>query len=133
MGGTNGDHSMPSIDNSDAPSFEMAGVTFTGVAAPSRGTSETSIWRARIVPGTPGLLHHMTREEIIIGTDGEGRVRIGDDTHIIRAGDAFAVPAFTEFTLECNGESAFEAMVVLPVGGRGVIGTQPAFRPLWSI
>jgi len=124
---------MPSIDNSQAQSFEMAGVTFTPVAAPSRGTRETAIWRARVAPGTPGLLHHMTREEIIVSVRGEGRIRIGDDAHVIKAGDAFAVPAFNDFTLECAGDVAFEAMVVLPVGGRGVIGSDPAFLPPWSV
>jgi uncharacterized cupin superfamily protein len=123
---------MPIIDNSQTPSFEMAGVTFTGVAAPSRGTTETAVWRARIAPGTPGLVHHMTREEIIVAVRGEGRLRIDTDMHVLKPGDAFAVPAFADFALECAGEVTFEAMVVLPAGGRGVIGNEPAFVPPWS-
>ncbi len=123
---------MTKIDNSAAPSFDIPGVTFTGVASPSRGTSETAVWRACVAPDMPGTPHHMTREEIIIATRGEGRIRVGNTSHLLRSGDAFAVPAFTEFVLESAGSSPFEAMVVLPVGGRAVVGAEPAFLPPWS-
>ena len=123
---------MPKIDNSQPASFEMAGVRFTPVASPSRGSSETCIWRARIDPGE-GVLHHMTREEIIVAMAGEGLVRIDGHTESLRPGDAYAVPAFTDFQLESAGDVPFEVMVVLPVGGRGVIGTEPSFVPPWSV
>src|SRR5690242_17283486 len=114
-------HRMPKIDNSNAPTFEIPGVTFTGIAAPSRGTSETAVWRATLAPNTPGTPHHMTREEIIVAVAGEGRIVIDDDAHVLKAGDAFAVPAFTEFMLEAAGETACEVMIVLPLGGRAVV------------
>ena len=124
---------MPKIDNSQPQSFEMTGVHFTPVASPSRGSTEPGIWRARLVPGEEGVLHHMTREEIIIAVAGEGLVRIDGRTETLKPGDAYAVPAFTEFQLECAGDAPFEAMVVLPIGGRGVIGSEPSFVPPWSI
>lgn len=123
---------MPKIDNTNTPSFDMAGVTFTSIAAPSRGSSENGMWRARIAPGE-GVLHHMTREEIIIAIAGEGQVRVGGETFKLSPGDAFAVPAFTDFRVESAGSQTFEAMVVLPAGGRAVIGDQPSFQPPWSV
>lgn len=123
---------MPKIDNRETQRFDIPGVTFSPVASPSRGSSENAIWRARVSPASPGLVHHMTREEIIVATAGEGRVRIGDNSHTLLPGDAFAVPAFTDFALECASAEPFEAMVVLPVGGRVVVGTDPAFPPPWS-
>ena len=125
---------MPKIDNSQARSFDnIPGVQFTELASPSRGSSETAMWRTRVTPGMDGLVHHMTREEIIVAVAGEGRVRIGDEEHRLAPGDVFAVPAFVDFALECVGDQPFEAMVVLPVGGRAVVGGQPSFQPLWSI
>ena len=124
---------MPHIDNRDARSFDIPGVRFTGVASPSRGAGETAIWRARLTPHTESVLHHMTREEIIVAVSGTGRVRIGADEHRLQPGDAFAVPAFTDFRLDCVGDAPFEAMVVLPVGGRAVIAGEPSFQPPWSI
>ena len=123
---------MPKIDNSQPTTFAMAGVHFTPVASPSRGSSETGIWRAKIEPGE-GVLHHMTREEIIVAVAGEGLVRIDGHAETLEPGDAYAVPAFTDFQLESANDAPFEVMVVLPVGGRGVIGTEPSFVPPWSL
>jgi quercetin dioxygenase-like cupin family protein len=124
---------MPKIDNANPPVFDIPGVTFTGVAAPSRGSRENALWRAAVAPHMEGVLHHMTREEIILAVKGEGIVRIGEDSQRLVPGDAFAVPAFTDFRLECAGDEVFEAIVVLPVGGRGVIGNEPSFTPPWSV
>lgn len=124
---------MPLIDNTAAPSFDIPGVTFTAIASPSRGTSETAMWRASVAPHTTGVPHHMTREEIIFAVEGEGVVRIAGADHPLRRGDAFAIPAFTEFQLESATDQPFEAVVVLPVGGRAVIGTDPAFAPPWGL
>ena len=75
----------------------------------------------------------MTREEIFVVTAGEGLVRIDGRPEALQPGDAYAVPAFTDFQLECAGAEPCEVMVVLPVGGRGVIGSEPSFVPPWSI
>lgn len=124
---------MPKIDNSQSQNFDIPGVRFTPVASPSRGSRETGIWRARLAPGQEGVLHHMTREEILVVTAGEGLVRIDGHTETLKPGDAYAVPAFTDFQLECAGTEPCELMVVLPVGGRGVIGNEPSFVPPWSV
>lgn len=124
---------MPRIDNANPPKFDIPGVSFTSIAAPSRGSQETGVWRATIAPGNEGLLHHMTREEIIVAIAGMGRIRVAGEIFVLAEGDAFAVPAFTDFRLECAGDTPFEAMVVLPAGGRAVVGNAPAFQPPWSV
>lgn len=124
---------MPRIDNSNTQTFDIPGVRFTPVASPSRGTSETAMWRASITPRSQGVVHHMTREEIILAVAGRGIVLTGGERHFLQPGDAFAVPAFTDFALECTSETPFEAIVVLPVGGRAVIAGEPSFQPPWSI
>jgi quercetin dioxygenase-like cupin family protein len=75
----------------------------------------------------------VTREEIIVAVQGQGTVTVGADAHVLRPGDAFAVPAFIDFKLDCAGDTPFEAMVVLPAGGRAVVADQPSFQPPWSI
>jgi quercetin dioxygenase-like cupin family protein len=123
---------LPKIENGTLPTIELHGVSFTPIASPSLGSSEMAMWRARVQPGE-GVLHHMTREEIILAVRGSGVVRIGDEAHELSPGDAFAVPAFTDFRLECSSAAPFEAVVVLPVGGRAVIGHEPSFAPPWSL
>lgn len=124
---------MPLIDNSTPQTFEIPGVCFSPVASPSRGSAENAMWRAVVEPNRSGVRHHMTREEIILAVSGTGLVRIGDDEHVLTPGDAFAVPPFTDFQLEAPSDAPFEAVVVLPVGGRAVVEGQPSFPPPWSL
>ena len=124
---------MPHISNTSPPRFEIPGAVFLGVAAPSRGSTENAMWRTTVEPNTVGLEHHMTREEIFVAIRGQGVVHIGGDQYPLSPGDAFAIPAFTDFRLECAGDEAFEALTVLPAGGRAVVPGKPSFQPPWSI
>lgn len=124
---------MPFIDNTNPPRFDIPGASFASIAAPSRGSEENAVWRTKVEPNTTGLEHHMTREEIIVAISGRGVVHIGSDRHPLSPGDAFAVPAFTDFRLACEGDDAFEAVTVMPTGSRAVVAGKPSFQPPWSI
>ena len=124
---------MPKIDNTNPPRFDIPGVGFTGIAAPSRGTQETALWRALVAPGSDGAVHQVTREEIILAVSGEGVVRIGGEAHRLSPGDAFAVPPFSDFQVGCAGDAPFEAVFVLPAGARAIVADRPAFQPPWSV
>lgn len=124
---------MPFIDNTNAPRFEIPGVSFASIAAPSRGSEENAVWRTTVEPNSKGLEHHMTREEIILAIRGKGVVHIGSDHYPLSPGDAFAIPAFTNFSLGCDGDAPFEAITVLPARSRAVVAGKPSFQPPWSI
>ncbi|MEQ1770667.1 MAG: cupin domain-containing protein [Devosia sp.] len=124
---------MPLIKNTRAPHFTIPGVEFISLAAPSRGSQENALWQAVIAPRTTGVVHHMTREEILLAVSGDGIVRIAGEAHRLTTGDTFAIPAFTDFQLESATDEPFEAIVVLPVGGRAVVAGEPSFAPPWSL
>jgi quercetin dioxygenase-like cupin family protein len=124
---------MPHISNTNPPRFEIPGASFVSVAAPSRGSTENAMWRTTVAPNTVGLEHHVTREEIVVAIRGQGVVLIGGDQYPLSPGDAFAVPAFTDFRLGCASDEAFEALTVLPAGARAVVPGKPSFQPPWSI
>lgn len=124
---------MPHIKASDAVVFTIPNVTFAGLAAPSRGSRETAVWRVTLSPHAPGGLHSLSREEVLVALDGVAEVRIGNDTHIFSAGDAITVPAETPFSLANPGDAPFAAIVVLPVGAHARMGDTPAFIPPWAI
>lgn len=124
---------MPHISNTNPPRFDIPGAAFVGIAAPSRGSAENAMWRTTVEPNTVGLEHHMTREEIIVAVSGQGVVHIGADRYPLSPGDAFAIPAFTDFRLGCAGDEPFEALTVLPAGSRAVVAGKPSFQPPWSI
>src|SRR5262245_64241048 len=101
---------MPVITSRDAPTFEVPGVRFTGLAAPSRGASENSVWTITVEPGAPGVPHAVTREEIFVATSGTGEIRIADQTLTLTPGDAAVIPAGTEFALANPNSEPFNAV-----------------------
>jgi len=123
---------MPVIPASAAPSFEIPGVRFTGLASPSRGARETSVWRLSMAPATEPLTHRLTREEIFVVLAGTGRFAIGAEKFDVAAGGAVIVPADTDFSLSNPHDRPVEAVAALPVGGRARIGDAAPFTPPWA-
>ena len=124
---------MTHIAAADAPTFRLPGTTFTGLAAPSRGSRENAVWQVRLEAGTLPRPHQLTREEVFVVTAGSATALLAGVEHRLNAGDSLIVPAFTEFSLANPHSDAFEAIAVLPVGGRAIIEDGAPFAPPWSL
>ena len=120
------------IREQDAPRFEMPGLRFTGLAAPSRGARETCVWRVTLDPGAPGRPHSMDREEVFHALDGRARMEVAGEVFELAAGDAFIVPADCEFSLSNPHAEPFEAVVVLPVGSLARMPDGSTLAPPWA-
>ncbi len=123
---------MTIIHSADAPTFQVPGVHFTGLASPRRGARETCAWRVSIAPGTEPTTHRVTREEIFVAVAGAAEVHINGAVHALAAGDAAIIPADTDFALGNAGAEPFEAVVVLPVGGQAMHPGSAPFTPPWA-
>jgi mannose-6-phosphate isomerase-like protein (cupin superfamily) len=128
---------MPIIDSTAARTFELADAVFTGLAAPSRGSSENSVWRVRLRSTEPGAAHTLDREEVLVALSGRAVATLDGTEHDVAAGDAIVVPAGTVFALRCaeshdSGEPGFEAVAVLPVGGQARMLDGESFTPPWA-
>lgn len=123
---------MPVISSTDAPEFAVAGTTFTGLAAPSRGAAETAVWMVSIAPGTSGAAHRLTREEIFVVINGLAIATLAGTQHEIAAGDALVVPPDTDFSLGNPSAEPFRAIVAFPVGGQAVLPGGTPFTPPWA-
>ncbi len=124
---------MPVIKQTTAPSFELPGLRVTGLASPSRGAKETSVWRLSIAPGTPGVEHSVDREEIFVVLHGQAVATLDGQSHDVRAGDALIVPAHVSFSLANRSTEPFEAIAALPVGGRASMTAGEPFSPPWTV
>lgn len=114
-----------------APSHDLGGTRFTPVATPSRGTTETSVWRVSIDPGVAPMPHWVTREEIFVVLSGNASVAADGDHSTAGPGDAIAIPPCTTFTLANAGDGPLELLCCLPVGGQAVTPTG-TFAPPWA-
>lgn len=123
--------STPVISAADAQTFDLPGIRFTGLAAPSRGATESAVWIVSIEPGTPGTPHQLTREEVIVAIEGNARAVVDGVAYELTAGEAVIVPARTDFSLENPYARRFRAVAVLPVGAGAMIGGD-TFVPPWA-
>ncbi len=123
---------MHIINKSEAPIFSMPGATFTGLAAPSRGATETAVWHARIAPGTPGLMHRVTREELFFVLSGRGVVSMDGNDIDLNAGATLIVPPEKDFAISNPHADALEVLAILPIGGQACIGQEAPFTPPWA-
>jgi mannose-6-phosphate isomerase-like protein (cupin superfamily) len=122
---------MAIVRKSEAPVFQLPGLTVVGLASPKRGATETCVWQITVAPGTGGLPHRVTREEVFVAVAGTARASLDGQDHDLCAGDALLVPANTQFALSNPSGEPFEAVVSFPVGGQAIThdGT---FTPPWA-
>nr|WP_295890450.1 cupin domain-containing protein [uncultured Devosia sp.] len=123
---------MPVISAATAPQFNIPGITFTGLASPTRGATDTAVWTVSLAPGSIGATHQLTREEIIVCMSGNASIRLGTETLALSPGDALIVPAHTDFSMDNPGDTPFNAVAVFPVGGQAVMPGRAAFTPPWA-
>lgn len=122
---------MNLIRSAEAPVFTLPGLTVTGLASPRRGATETCVWRVQLAPGTAGVPHQVTREEIFVGVKGGAVVSLDGIERALGPGDAVIVPPHTPFSLANRSSEPFEAVVSFPVGGKAVTNAEP-FTPPWA-
>ncbi|HCT77773.1 MAG TPA: cupin domain-containing protein [Micromonosporaceae bacterium] len=123
---------MPLVQGSTAPTFTLPHATFTGLASPSRGSSETSVWRVVLSPGAEPMEHSLTREEIFVAVSGAAVATVDGESHAIAAGDALVVPAGKPFSIANPHSDPFEAVTVFPVGGQAAMPGGEPFTPPWA-
>lgn len=124
---------MPVVRAATAPTFDLDGFHFTGLLAPSRGASETCVWRLEVEPGAQSEAHWIDHEEIFVLLQGSLTFSVAGESIELSAGDALSVPARSMMQLRNAGSKA-ELMVCLPVGANAtfadgrVVGAAPWTR-----
>jgi quercetin dioxygenase-like cupin family protein len=123
---------MPFVSRTDSTQFQLPGVVFHSLASPSRGATENAVWRFSLAPNHVGVAHQLTREETIVPTAGCAVVTLDGVSHELSVGCALIVPADVDFALSNPHDMPFEAVAVLPIGGRARMGSAPPFTPPWA-
>ena len=123
---------MPVLTAPAAPTHDLGGARFTSLATPSRGATDTAVWKVEILPGTPATPHALTREEVFVVLEGKASVRIAGNDGQAEAGDAIVVPPGTEFELANAGAGPLRLLCCLPVGGQARLADGSTFTPPWA-
>ena len=123
---------MTLVSLSDAPRFDAGGTHVIALAAPSRGSAETSVWRLTLDPGSASPEHTLDREEVFVALGGSARAVLGGRPLDVHAGDALIVPPRIAFTISNPGPEPFEAVACQPVGGTATVDGE-SFPPPWAV
>jgi mannose-6-phosphate isomerase-like protein (cupin superfamily) len=123
---------MPVLNAPAVPTHDLGGARFTSLATPSRGATDTAVWKVEILPGTPATPHALTREEVFVVLEGKASVWIAGNDGRADPGDAIVVPAGAEFELTNAGAEPLRLLCCLPVGGRARLADGSTFTPPWA-
>lgn len=122
---------MTIIRAAAAPRFDLPGVEFTAMAAPSRGSDRVCTWKLTVAPGhdTPEP-HTLDATEIFMVSSGTVRVTPGGEP--ARAGDTVVVQAGQPIQLANAGDGPAEVYVAIAAGFTGTMADGSTVRPPWA-
>ena len=125
---------MAIVRAADAPTFEVHGATITGAASPSRGASQTCLWRIDLAPGSAVPAHILDHEEIFHALGGTLVATVDGEPQQVDSGDTLIVRPGATLQISVPDDARFQAVVVLPAGSlaRFAAGGEP-FTPPWAV
>jgi mannose-6-phosphate isomerase-like protein (cupin superfamily) len=122
---------MTVIRAAEAPRFQLPGVEFTGLAAPSRGSAGLCTWRLTVDAGLIGKeAHTIDRDEVFMVLS--GTVQFTPDGEKLGPGDAMVVPAGEPIQLSNLGDTPAELYVAITAGFTGTLAGGTAISPPWA-
>lgn len=84
---------MPIFSHADSANYSTHGSTFAAYVNSARGSSQLCAWRLTVPPGTVGVSHRPSREEVLLVLDGTLHVTIDDESNQLTTGSVAHVPA----------------------------------------
>jgi mannose-6-phosphate isomerase-like protein (cupin superfamily) len=103
------------LRRSDAATFELPGVTFAAMAAPSRGSGQLCLWTITVAPGLDSPASHTLDHDEVFLVSG-GTLRLSRGGELLAAGDCAVVPAGTPIQLANPGSETAQACVAIRAG-----------------
>ncbi|WP_112239421.1 cupin domain-containing protein [Kribbella monticola] len=115
----------------EAPRFQLPGVEFTVLAAPSRGSKDLCTWRLTVEGGFRNdEPHTIDRDEVFMVLS--GTVQVTPDGEKLGPGDAAVVPAGEPIQLANLGETEAEVYVAITAGFTGTMADGSTVQPPWA-
>lgn len=114
----------------EAPQFEIPGVTFVGMASPSRGSERLCTWKIIVAAGHESdASHTLDHDEVFMVLSGS--ITLSGD--MVGPGDAVVVPAGSDIAVSNPGDTPAEVIVAIPAGFTATMadGT-PIGTPSWG-
>jgi mannose-6-phosphate isomerase-like protein (cupin superfamily) len=122
---------MTVIRFADAPRFQLPGVEFVGLAAPSRGSADLCTWRLTVAPSRDEPEPHtLDQDEVFMVLSGSVRATPAGEE--LGSGDAVVVPAGSPVQLVNTGDAPAELLVAIRAGFTGTMADGTKVSPPWA-
>ncbi|MGW0245720.1 cupin domain-containing protein [Nocardia goodfellowii] len=120
---------MHLITAADAPQFELPHAQFSGMASPSRGSSQLCTWRLTVPPNlATGAAHVLDRDEVFMVISG----RLEISGQLLGPGDALVVPAGGPIAVGNPGDEPAVAHVAIAAGFQATMPDGSKLSPPWA-
>jgi mannose-6-phosphate isomerase-like protein (cupin superfamily) len=127
---------MAIVRATESPRFDLPGVHFFGLLAPSRGSTELCTWRLEVDPvaGANGESHQLDHEEVFVILEGSLTITIDGQAFDLGTGDALAVPARSLLSVANRTSAKASALVCIQAGFRATMaGGEEIGTPPWAV
>ncbi len=121
---------MPIYSPTDAEPFEVHGSRFESFVSTARGGDGLCAWRLVVAPGSEGVSHRPSHEEVILLLEGHATVVIDGASVAVKGGDVVHVLAESELTINGGPEGA-TAWVTTSAGLTAQVG-ETRMSPPWA-
>ncbi|MEU2255439.1 cupin domain-containing protein [Nocardia xishanensis] len=120
---------MHVIKAAEVPRFELHGVEFSAMAAPSRGSADVCTWRLTVAPHHESdAAHVLDRDEIFLVLSGVLEV----SGQLLAAGDVAIVPAGGPISVANPGDEPAVAHVAIAAGFQATMADGSKLSPPWA-
>lgn len=115
----------------DAVAHRMHGAVFHSYVAPAMGSEELCAWRLEVSPGTAGLPHRISREEVFLVLSGEITMTLDAERTVLRAGDVAFAGKGSEISVDNHGDETATVWVTTSVGLQATTAEGATISPPW--
>jgi quercetin dioxygenase-like cupin family protein len=122
---------MPTINPTDANTYETHGSRFVSFVSPSMGSQQLCAWQLIVPPNLVGVAHRPTREEVLLVLNGELTISLDGVQTVLQPGAVALVPANSEFRVDAGPDGA-AAWVTTTPGLEAVSHDGTRIIPPWA-
>ncbi|HEY3926664.1 MAG TPA: cupin domain-containing protein [Acidothermaceae bacterium] len=122
---------MPVFNYVDSTDYTIHGSTFAAYVNTARGGAQLCAWRLTVPPGTTGVAHRPSREEVLLVIDGTLHITIDGESNQLGPGSGAHVPAGALLRID-SGADGGSAWVTTTPGLTATTQDGSVITPPWA-
>lgn len=123
---------MPVIRSTAAVVHEAHNARFVSYVSAATSAGQLRFWRTELPQAGSGVPHRISREEVFAVIEGNVRLTLDDEEHVLGPGDVALAPAGTLLCLDNLGPAPAALWVSTHGGLRAQLADGTVMSPTWA-